>query len=206
MSLSTLSETDGSPPSLAASLRKFDANQKIHHSPHSLWLVHSGIVKTLCIQPEGYVTTLGYWGTGDLIGGPIHEPADCEMICVTPVSAECISLHVDSSILSALMAQIATTNALLAIQGIKQVNQRLQQGLLWLAHKFGQDTRSGCLIACPLTQDALAELIGTTRVTITRLLKELTQLGYIQRSKKMYTLTPNALHTQDWFGYEGDSR
>ncbi len=53
--------------------------------------------------------------------------------------------------------------------------------LEWLATRFGRTVRQGNLIDLRLTHQDLAELVGTTRVTLTRILGQLEQQGLIER-------------------------
>ncbi|TVQ11438.1 MAG: Crp/Fnr family transcriptional regulator, partial [Leptolyngbya sp. DLM2.Bin27] len=71
-----------------------------------------------------------------------------------------------------------------------QVPQRLQQLLGWLALKFGRPTEQGRLIQLRLTHQDMADAIGTTRVTVTRLMQELERNGQISYSKKNYVILP----------------
>jgi CRP-like cAMP-binding protein len=58
--------------------------------------------------------------------------------------------------------------------------------LSWLAKKFGQEVAQGQLIDLRLTHQEIAEIMGTTRVTVTRLLKELETQGIIQRLPRKF--------------------
>jgi CRP-like cAMP-binding protein len=65
-----------------------------------------------------------------------------------------------------------------------QVRQRLHMLLDWLAFKFGHPINQGRLIQLRLTHQDMADAIGTTRVTVTRLMQELERNGEIGYSKK----------------------
>jgi len=62
--------------------------------------------------------------------------------------------------------------------------QRLQQLLSWLALKFGHPIHQGRLIQLRLTHQDIADAIGTTRVTVTRLMQDLERSGEIGYSPK----------------------
>jgi CRP-like cAMP-binding protein len=51
----------------------------------------------------------------------------------------------------------------------------------WLAIQFGKQTTTGQVIDVRLTHQYLADLLGTTRVTITRALNSLEQQGAVER-------------------------
>lgn len=179
--------------------REFKADQHLQPYPDYLWLIQQGMVKTYSVQEDGYFTTLGYWGQGDVVGKPLQVHGYCEMLCVSTVVAQCVPIHASPELMSALISQMGRTQKLLAIQGLKTIKQRLQQGFLWLADNFGQRTQTGCHIHLSITHEEIAELIGTTRVTVTRYLKELTNQGLLIRRQQKYTLTPLAMDTKCWF-------
>lgn len=52
--------------------------------------------------------------------------------------------------------------------------------LQWLATRFGESTPSGDLLQVGMTHQQLADLVGITRSTTTRLLKQLEREGRIQ--------------------------
>lgn len=53
--------------------------------------------------------------------------------------------------------------------------------LTLLSQKFGREVEQGLLIDLRLTHQDIAELLGSTRVTVTRILRQLEQQGLIQR-------------------------
>lgn len=67
------------------------------------------------------------------------------------------------------------------IRSYKRIDIMLLKLLNWLANRFGQDANQGRLIDLRLTHQDLSELLGTTRVTVTRALDQLEQQGFIQR-------------------------
>lgn len=74
-----------------------------------------------------------------------------------------------------MLSHIQQTEELLRIIHCRQVECRLLQFLKWLARRFGREVAQGQLIDLPLTHHEIAQDIGTTRVTVTRLLKRLKQ-------------------------------
>jgi CRP-like cAMP-binding protein len=60
--------------------------------------------------------------------------------------------------------------------------------LTWLARKFGHPVEQGQSLDLQLTHQDMAETIGTTRVTITRLLAQFEQSGIIHRCQRQIIL------------------
>jgi len=75
--------------------------------------------------------------------------------------------------------RIRQTETLLAINGQRRVEGRLHQLLLLLKEEMGQPVAEGTRLSARLTHQHIANAIGTTRVTITRLLSKLHDQGWI---------------------------
>ena len=58
---------------------------------------------------------------------------------------------------------------------------RLSKLLIWFAQKFGKQVINGVLIDIRITHQDLADIMGSTRVTVTRLLNKLEQERMIIR-------------------------
>ena len=52
-------------------LRSFNRHDTIPLRTDSLWLLKGGAVKTLTWNEQGTAVTLGYWGSGDVVGQPL---------------------------------------------------------------------------------------------------------------------------------------
>jgi CRP-like cAMP-binding protein len=157
-----------------------------------LWYIEGGAVRTYTFDDDGIIT-LGFWGKGDIIGKPFA--------CIQPYEAECLmsvelrKLQPDEcwNLNQLLLSHLHQTQALLQIRNGK-IHQRLQQLLDWLAYKFGQKSERGQLIPLRLTHQDIAETIGTTRVTVTRLLGQLEQEGHISWARYYLVLCRSPRH------------
>jgi CRP-like cAMP-binding protein len=89
----------------------------------------------------------------------------------------------------ALIRHIRHSEELLEILHCPQVEASLLRVLNWLAQRFGQESKFGRRIELRLTHQELAELIGSTRVTVTRLLSSFERRGLIQRQQRRITIT-----------------
>lgn len=170
----------------------FSPGESIPLQPDALWLLKQGVVRTLTWSEEGKLVTLGYWGEGDVVGQPLSRLQPYEIECLTGVEASCIPSHRWHQFLDAIFWHIQQTEDLLNIVRIERVNQRLLQLLVWLTQKFGREVNSGQLIDLRLTHQAIAEIMGTTRVTVTRLLNDFEREGIISRPRRQFiTLRSN---------------
>lgn len=166
--------------------RSFSCREIIPLQPDVLWRITWGAVRTLTWNEEGTPTTLGYWGPGDVVGKPLSRIQPYQIECLTSVEVELIPFHLCHQALDAIFLHTQQTEELLSIVRHERVHYRLRQLLIWLARKFGRPVESGLLIDLRLTHQAIAEAIGTTRVTVTRLLNEFEQEGAIGRPKRHF--------------------
>jgi CRP-like cAMP-binding protein len=103
--------------------------------------------------------------------------------CLTPVQMS--ELSPESSYLQqALLVHAWKSEELLKILHQPSVVDRLFYLLLWLSDQFGKPVMQGTLLDLRLTHQDLADTIGSTRVSVTRLLSQMEQEGKIERSQR----------------------
>jgi CRP/FNR family transcriptional regulator, global nitrogen regulator len=99
--------------------------------------------------------------------------------------------------LQGLSSRILQTEMMIETLAHRDMGSRLVSFLLILCRDFGIPTGDGIRIDLKLSHQAIAEAIGSTRVTVTRLLGELRQEGMISIYKKKITVhNPVALSQQ----------
>ncbi len=148
---------------------------------HTLWRIHSGYVRTLTWSPEGDPIPLGFWGAGDLVGEAIAQVSPYEIQCLSAVTAQALDANRGFS-RESVMAQVQQSNDLLRIIHCRQMERRLLQFVCWLANRFGEPTDEGLEVPIKLIHQDIADAIGATRVTITRLLKTIERDGKLRWS------------------------
>ncbi|WP_442937357.1 Crp/Fnr family transcriptional regulator [Nostoc sp.] len=159
-----------------------------------LWRIEHGAVRTLTWSEDGTFITLGYWGLGDLIGYPLSKVKPYQIECLTGVEVSIVPPHLWHQDINALLSHIQQAEDLLSIVHRKPISLRLWQFLVWLSEKFGRDVDKGKLIDLNVTHQDIAEVLNTTRVTITRLLQQLEKEGTVLRHKRRIILRfPNKL-------------
>jgi CRP-like cAMP-binding protein len=148
-----------------------------------LWKIEAGVVRTFTWLDDGTVITLGLWGRGDVVGRSLTQLAlyRYRIECLTKVEA--ISLPEGSwhTVVEDLRIHIQQMEELSVIRNQKRAEIVLIKMLVWLAKKFGREVEKGYVLELRLTHQDLAELLGSTRVTITRLLQDLEKEGLIHR-------------------------
>lgn len=164
-------------------IRTFKRRESILLEERSLWRIEKGAVRAFTLSDEGTIISLGFWGAGDVVGQYLSRIQPYQVECLTDVEiysllpSECWDLN------QVMLSHIHQMQELLRIRS-GQIQQRLRQFLEWLVCKFGRETDQGQLIELRLTHQDLADVVGTTRVTITRLLRQLEQEGEIEWTKQ----------------------
>ncbi|MEH2160533.1 MAG: Crp/Fnr family transcriptional regulator [Nostoc sp.] len=172
----------------------FSRREVIPHQNDVLWRIEQGAVRTLTWGEDGTFITLGYWGLGDLIGYPLSKVKPYQIECLTGVEVSIVPPHLWHQDTNALLSHIQQAEDLLSIVHRKPTSLRLWQFLVWLSEKFGRDVEKGKLIDLNVTHQDIAEVLNTTRVTVTRLLHQLEEEGTVLRHKRRIILRlPNQL-------------
>jgi CRP-like cAMP-binding protein len=174
------------------SARLFQPCDPLPSRVDAVWLIRRGVVKVLTWDQEGETVTLGYWGEGDLVGRPLSRVQPYEMQCCTAVEADCIPLDRNSCLSSAICRHVQQTEHLLCSFRRDRPRERCLKMLIQLSHKFGCPAEKGQRIDLRLTHRELAEMIGVTRVSITRTLSEFQRQGLIDRSEGRIIVLPAA--------------
>lgn len=152
-----------------------------------VWLVVRGMVKLGALSIHGDELLLGLAGPNEPFGDPLSgvDPYSAttlsrsDLLCLS-----CAEIRSDPQ-LGAAMLQAVTqrhrqSQALLALMGLRRVEERLRGFLELLAQEYGQPCEAGLRLTLRLTHQEMASALGTTRVTVTRLLGALREEGWLQ--------------------------
>ncbi|MGD1920236.1 MAG: Crp/Fnr family transcriptional regulator [Pleurocapsa sp.] len=164
--------------------RTFSSSELIPLETDFYWLVQQGIVKTCTWTEEGHPITLGYWGAKDIIGQPLSLVYPCQVKCLTKVQALSIPAHQAEHVSDFIHRHVQQTEELLYIMRSDKMYERLCKMLAWLGQKFGTQIEIGQLIDIHITHQDLAEIIGATRVTVTKLINQLEKEGFLSRPER----------------------
>jgi CRP-like cAMP-binding protein len=158
----------------------FSRRSHFPNRSNDLWKIEAGLVRTVTWLEDATIITLGLWGPGDTIGQPISKSDPFQIECLTQVKATLLSaeLYLNRDL---LLEHIQQLENFMIMRSYKKVDFMLYKLLNWLAQKFGSEVEQGHLIDMNLTHQDLAEIIGTSRVTITRTLGIFEQQGLIER-------------------------
>lgn len=154
-----------------------------------LWQISTGVVRTLTVSEDGTPITLGVWGPGDIVGRVLSKADPYQIECLTPVETIILPAEYWPQATEAMILHIQQFQEFLEILHCRSVDVSLLKLLSWLAKRFGREIEQGKLIDLRLTHQEIAEIIGATRVTVTRLLNDFEKRGIIQRLSHRFILT-----------------
>ena len=163
-------------------LHSVDSGQEIELHPEDIWIVARGIIQLGTLYDTGDEALLGLACSSMPFGYPLtsirpyHATAltHADLIKVTTNEIQASSV-LAQSLFHHLSRRLSQSEAMLAMAGYRRVEDRLKHLLLLLRQDIGQATSKGTRFNIRLTHQQLANAIGTTRVTITRLLNVLRQ-------------------------------
>ncbi|MDF5732593.1 MAG: Crp/Fnr family transcriptional regulator [Rhizonema sp. PD38] len=149
--------------------------------PNSVWKIEAGVIRTVTWHEDGTLVTLGVWGAGDIVGQAFSKIEPYQIECLSTVEAMILPLDECLPMTDVLLSHIQQVEELMVIRSYRTVEIMLIKLLGWLAKKFGRVVEQGHLIDLRLTHQDIADLLNSTRVTITRALTQLEAQGLIHR-------------------------
>jgi CRP-like cAMP-binding protein len=171
------------------------SGQFISMESHDVLIVCRGIVQLSTLYPNGDEALLGLICPAMPFGLPFSQLNPYEAIALTEVVLMRVhvmeveqSPRLAQSLFRELTRRLQQTEVLLAIAGYRRVEDRLRQVLELLRQEIGQVTPNGVRLSIRLTHQQIAGLIGTTRVTVTRLLREFRDEGWLSTDAKRHLL------------------
>jgi CRP-like cAMP-binding protein len=168
------------PPSSSQSIRRtFAKADVIPSAEDALWLIEGGIARTITWSERGDVTGLGYWGEGEVVGHALSNLVPSQIECLTSVDVLLVPRDKWFFYIDAILRHSQQIAQLMSFLAHEKIPQRLVYFLNWLGDRFGRPVSQGLLIDVPLTHATIAEMIGTTRVTVSRYLGEFRSQGAI---------------------------
>lgn len=177
------------------SLVGYPAGQSVALKPDEVLIVCRGVVQLFTIQQDGSETLLGLVGPSMPMGLPLTTVDPYWATALTDVDVLTLPFsEIEASpvlimgVFRHLTLRLQQTEAWLALSGKRLVADRLKHFLLLLAKDFGQVEPQGIRIPLRLTHHQLATAAGTTRVTVTRLLKDFKAEGWMTLDRRQMVI------------------
>jgi CRP/FNR family transcriptional regulator, cyclic AMP receptor protein len=160
----------------------------------TVYFVNGGRVKISKVTRDGKELTLAYRGPGELFGeialvegGPREEMAEAmENALLTEMERGDFERLIQTQPLLGLRLARLLTQRRRDIENkienlvFKDVNSKLAELLIRLASEFGVDDARGTLVALKITHQEMANLIGSTRETVSLTLSQFKRKGLIR--------------------------
>ena len=165
-----------------------DPSDRIH-------IIKKGRVRVYRMTPDGKQLTLDIYEKGTILGDmsllgqdrlpeAYAEAIGDGVICtITPDELRRLIERypiIGVNVIRHLSKRLQAAERELEAMAYQRVDQRLARKLLDLAQRFGVSTERGTIIEARLTQQELAEMIGTTRETLAHTLADFRRRGLLE--------------------------
>jgi hypothetical protein len=134
-------------------------------------------------------------GPGRLVLPPASEEVlfalvDSQLTVISPEALDALLAvpGVAKTLLEELTATLGQKQEAIANFGSMRHIERVRRKLMQLARNYGRVARDGVRIDFPLSHTLLAEMVGSSRETVTRSLDELQRDGFVARRGHTYRL------------------
>jgi CRP-like cAMP-binding protein len=195
------------PAGLALPTRTLEPGQVLYESDRdasSLYVVDYGVLKAVVPTSLGRDRIADLYGPGDVLGlavldGGRHAETvvavhDSSLTPIDPQQAM-NDRKVREYVMRSMARQLRRSREMLD-EAEMPVGARVTRAFLRLSAQFGQpsDEQEGMIkLPLALTHEDLADLTGSSRVTITRILGELRNEGALQGTRGVYVAHPRGL-------------
>ena len=190
--------------------RRFDKHQVIilaEEEGDALFIISSGQVKVSIVSEDGREVILSLLGTGSVFG-------ELSLLDGKPRSANVVAIEntdlymlrrsdflplvykapqIAVGLLAELAARLRKTDRKIGGLALLDVTSRISETLLQLADERGTETDGGVLLKNRPPHQQIANMSGTTRETVSRVLKRLEKQGYISTESRTITI----VHEED---------
>jgi CRP-like cAMP-binding protein len=171
----------------------------------SFFMILQGRIKVTILGDDGREVILSVLGPGDFFGEMAlldNEPRSATAIAVE--DSELLSLHrndfqhvlgenagITTALIRVLSARLRKANHQISTLALLDVYGRVARVILDMAREEGKRLKDGRISFRRATHQEIANRIGTTRETVTRMLKDLERQGMIQVEGKEIVLQPD---------------
>ncbi|MBR8830228.1 MAG: Crp/Fnr family transcriptional regulator [Chlorogloea purpurea SAG 13.99] len=176
-------------------LHFYDRGEQIPLATEGVWQVYRGVAQLSQVSVGGEEILLGWVQADGFLGMWLTDLESYGAKALTEVYLRWFSLGeieanptLSQALLTQSLRRLKQSEALLAIGGLKRVEEKLQQLLKLLQQDLGQPIAGGNRLSVRLTHQNLANAIGTTRVTITRLLGDFQRQGLITLDQERHLI------------------
>jgi CRP-like cAMP-binding protein len=179
------------------SLQSFRKGQTIPLYEQDIWLVYRGVVQLSTLYPNGDESILGLISPLMPFGEPISLIQPYSAVALSDVDLMRLnwqevlkSPQLMECLFGQMTRRLQQSECLLAIASYRRVEDRLIEFLALLKREISSPVDDHHRLIIRLTHQHLANAIGTTRVTITRLLGQLRDRGLMDFDNSRHIILP----------------
>ncbi len=168
--------------------------------PEGVWQVTQGLVQLSANYEDGEQVLFGWANDGAWFGTQGSDTLDYQAIALSPVYLRWLRLdEIESSmrlsqlLLPALAKRMRQAELLLIINGRRHTIERLKGLLSLLKDELGESLPSAqTRIGYKFTHQQLASAIGTTRVTVSRMMAQFQAKGHMTLDRHRHLILDNS--------------
>jgi len=193
-----------------AKTRRYSRDDVIFHADESgdvFFLIREGQVKVTMISPEGKEIILSMLGPGDFFGEMAlldDEPRSATIIATEPLDVVTIfrndflailneNFSITRKVLAELSRRLRSASNRIESLATMDVYGRLARFFLDLAREQGKKLDNGYVAVTRPTHQSIANMIGTSRETVSRLIHDLMKQNLLLSEGKTIYLRDTAL-------------
>jgi len=171
----------------------------------AFFIIRKGRVKVNILHGDGREVILSILGKGEVFGElALLDGRPRSANVITLEETELITLRrseflqlmnnqpaIIMGLLDELVSRLRKTDHQIGGLALLDATSRISRTLVRLAAEHGVETAAGVLVAHKITHQQLANMSGTTRETVTRVLKRLESQGYITMQGRQILIHPD---------------
>jgi CRP/FNR family transcriptional regulator len=167
----------------------------------AIYFIEKGRVRLTRLSTEGKTVILALLGPGDLIGEAAWEAGEHDSYAETledsriyQISREAFQSLIRENpefgirLIQIIGSRLKQAQARIEDLVFRQVPSRVARLLLTLAENHGKVTPKGIRVEFPLTHQEIADLVGSSRVTVTQILNRFRSSHWIDIESKRVTI------------------
>jgi CRP/FNR family transcriptional regulator len=167
----------------------------------SIYFIEKGRIRVTRLSGEGKAVILALLGPGDLIGEAAWDVGDHDSYAATleeskvyHISREAFHSFIRENpefglrLIQILGIRLKQAHSRIEDLVFRQVPSRVARLLISLAESHGKVTPNGIRVEFPLTHQEIADLVGSSRVTVTQILNKFRTSRWIQIESKRVTI------------------
>jgi CRP/FNR family transcriptional regulator len=167
----------------------------------AIYFIEKGRVRLTRLSPEGKTVILALLGPGDFIGEAAWEAGEHDSYAETleesrvyQIGREAFQNFIRTNpefgirLIQVIGMRLTQAQARIEDLVFRQVPSRIARLLITLADSHGKVTPKGIKVEYPLTHQEIADMVGSSRVTVTQILNRFRDSHWIDIESKRVTI------------------